>query len=250
MKKSSVISKFAIIVLILILGLIITSNSVFAANLSVNVNFDGKTIEMTSETPDMTWTVNNLLPGETEETVLTIANTGTRKVDVSFIATIESGEELANVLNIKVIKLANGDTQKEDEVFFNGKYSELMNISVSLEKEKSQVYKIVTSLPEEIGNEFQKKECKVKLSFRASGIEDAEPTPEPEPEKPEPTPEPEKPEPEEPTPPKEVVTDEIKPVQTGESRAIYAVIAVLVIAGIVLVVTLCMGKKKEKNNNK
>lgn len=246
MKKSSVISKFAVIVLILILGLIITSNSVFAANLSVNVNFDGKTIEMTSETPDMTWTVNNLLPGETEETVLTIANTGTRKVDVSFIATIESGEELANVLNIKVIKLANGDTQKEDEVFFNGKYSELMNISVSLEKGKSQVYKIVTSLPEEIGNEFQKKECKVKLSFRASGIEDAEPTPEPEPEKPEP----EKPEPEEPTPPKEVVTEEIKPVQTGESRAIYAVIAVLVIAGIVLVVTLCMGKKKEKNNNK
>ena len=245
MKKSSVISKFAVIVLILILGLIITSNSVFAANLSVNVNFDGKTIEMTSETPDMTWTVNNLLPGETEETVLTIANTGTRKVDVSFIATIESGEELANVLNIKVIKLANGDTQKEDEVFFNGKYSELMNISVSLEKGKSQVYKIVTSLPEEIGNEFQKKECKVKLSFRASGIEDAEPTPEPEPEKPEPIPEPE-----EPTPPKEVVTEEIKPVQTGESRAIYAVIAVLVIAGIVLVVTLCMGKKKEKNNNK
>lgn len=220
--------KISLISIIFAIAIFLVNES-YAANLSVNVNFDGKQIEMTSETPDMTWNVENLLPGETDETLLTIYNIGTRQSNVKFIATIENGEDLADILNIKIIKLA-GESQKEDEEFFNGKYSELMNMGLYLDAGKSQSYKIITSLPIETGNEFQNKECKIKLSFVASGIEDKEEEPT-EPEQ---------------DPPKEIVTDVIKPVQTGESKTVYIVVAVLVIAIVVLVVTYFIGKRKDK----
>ena len=86
---------------------------------------------MTSETPNMSWSIDNLLPGETEETILTINNIGTRQANIKFIANIEEGEELSDILNIKIIKLA-GEVQKQDEEFFIGKYSKLINIDLDL----------------------------------------------------------------------------------------------------------------------
>lgn len=233
LKSKKIVS---IVVLLFILSLICSYSMVFAANLNVNVNFDGKQIEMTSETPDMTWTINNLLPGEEDSSILTISNIGTRKASVEFTATIEEGKDLADVLDIQIIKLAN-DSQKEDKEVFSGKYSELQTLNVELDSDKIQNFKIITSLPIETGNEFQNKECKVKLSFLAKGIEDVEPEPEPEVE---PTPEPE--------PPKEIITDVIKPVQTGESKTIYIIVGVLVVAAIILIVTFFIGKGKKKDN--
>lgn len=242
MKKFLKISLISIIFVIAIFLL----NEVHAANLSVNVDFDGKEIEMTSETPDMTWSIENLLPGETDETLLTIYNIGTRQANVKFLASIENGGDLAEVLNIKIIKLA-GEVQKEDEEFFDGKYSELMNMGLDLAAGKAQSYKIITSLPIETGNEYQNKECKIKLSFVASGIEDKEEPVIPEeptiPEEPE---QPDIPQAPEEDPPKEIITDVIKPVQTGESKTVYIVVTVLVIAIVVLVITYFIGKKKDK----
>lgn len=221
MKK---ILKISLILIIFAIAIFLANES-YAANLSVNVNFDGKQIEMTSETPNMSWSIDNLLPGETEETILTINNIGTRQANIKFIANIEEGEELSDILNIKIIKLA-GEVQKQDEEFFIGKYSKLMNIELDLQEGKTQAFKIITSLPKETGNEYQNKECKIKLSFIASGIEDAKPAPE--------------------EPPKEIVTDVIKPVQTGESKTIYIVAGVLVVAVAFLVVTFFVGRNKKK----
>jgi len=223
LKSKKIVS---IVVLLFVLSLMCSYSMVYAANLNVNVNFDGKQIEMTSETPDMTWTINNLLPGEEDSSILTISNIGTRKASVEFIATIEEGKDLADVLDIQIIKLAN-DSQKEDKEVFSGKYSELQALNVDLDSDKMQNFKIITSLPIETGNEFQNKECKVKLSFVASGVEDKEEEPTSEPE-----------------PPKEIITDVIKPVQTGESKTVYIIVAVLVIAVVVLVVTFFVGKKE------
>lgn len=209
------ISKITISIIMFIV-LMCFINTVSAANLSLNINFNGKEIKMTSDTPDMSWSVDNLLPGNSDETLLTIKNTGTRDVDVTFIAKVESGEELADILNIKIIKLANND-QKTDKELFDGKYSELTNLELSLEKGKTQKYKIITSLSKETGNEFQNKECKVKLSFIAEGEG-----------------------------PEQVVTDKVEEVQTGETRTIYKVIAVVVVAFVILLVTFFVGKKKEK----
>ena len=103
MNKKSIVSKFVIITLLLSIIALITANSVYAENYNVDINCNGKTIKMTSNTPNMTWNITNLLPGETEETILTIANVGKKKVDASFKATIEHGTDVANILNIKII---------------------------------------------------------------------------------------------------------------------------------------------------
>lgn len=231
---------------ILITMIVVAIGKVNAANLGLNVNFDGKKIEMTSETPDMTWQIKNLLPGETDETELTIYNIGKKNTTIKFLPKIEEGKELADILNVKIIKLA-GENISKDEEFFNGKYSEIMNMGLSLDAGKTQKYKIITTLPSEAGNEYQKKECKVKLAFVASGIEDEEKKPEPEkpdepdvPEKPEKPEEPEEPEEE---PQKEITTDEVKPVQTGESKMIFAVVGVLALAVIILIITFFKGRK-------
>lgn len=220
MNRKSIVSKFVIIALLIAIIALITANSAYAANYNLDVNCNGKTIKMTSNTPNMTWNITNLLPGESEETTLTIANVGTKKVDVSFKATIENGTEVANILDIKIIKLANNDTQSEDEKVFEGKCSDLKSVNLTLEKGKKQSYKIITYLPKETGNEFQEKECVVKFDFTATGKQDTEP-------------------------PKEIITEEVKPPQTGETYAIYIIAGILGIAVIALVVSFIVGKKKE-----
>lgn len=215
--------------------IICLSNKIYAANLSVNVNCDGKKIEMTSETPEMTWTIENLLPGGSDETILTFHNTGKNFVNISFIPKIENGKDVADILDVKIIKLTS-ETVKKEEEFYNGKYSGVVNMGLGLESGKSQKYKIITSLPIETGNEFQNKECVVKFHIKASGTED----------KPEPAPETPKQEIPEEDPPKQIETDVIKPVQTGESRVIYIIVGVLVVAVVAFVGTFWYVKKKNK----
>lgn len=217
--------KIAFISVIFIIALLFV-NKTNAANLNVDVNFDGEKIKMTSQTPDMTWNINNLLPGEKDETILTVNNTGKKPVDVKFTANLVEGTELAKVLDIQIIKLVSDTNKKEDE-FFNGKYSELMNISVQLESEKKQSFKIITSLPKETGNEYQNKACKTKLSFVATGYKDKEPS---------------KPE----QPPEKVETEVIVPPTTGEGNVIYIVVGVLVVAVVGVVVSFVVSKKKKK----
>ena len=207
-KKIKVVIIAAIIIMLSTLANI--SN---AANLKVDVNFDGKKIEMTSETPQMSWNINNLLPGETDVTYLTIENTGKKETKIKLAASLEEGKELAEILDLEIIKIANSNNEK-DVKLFSGKYKDLSKLDISLNNKNEQTIKIVTKLPIEAGNEYQKKNCKIKLNLVAVGTED-------------------------------IQTEEVNPPQTGESRVIYIVGGMLVIAVVVLVVSFWK-KKKDK----
>ncbi len=233
MKK---LSKITATIITIILGFCLITNVSFAANLYVDVKCDGKTIQMTSKTPEMTWTINNILPGETEETTLKISNTGKKEVNVEFIATIEQGKEVADVLEIKIINISD-NLQGKSEQIYNGKYTDLTNVNTYLDKNDSQEFKIITTLPENVGNEFQEKECIVKFNFVARGMQDEEPKSEP------------KDEPAE-TPAKEIITTEVKTPQTGESYAIFIIMGILAIAIIILCITFVISKKRDNENNK
>ena len=207
-KKIKVVIIAAIIIMLSTLANI--SN---AANLKVDVNFDAKKIEMTSETPQMSWNINNLLPGETDVTYLTIENTGKKETKIKLAASLEEGKELAEILDLEIIKIANSNNEK-DVKLFSGKYKDLSKLDISLNNKNEQTIKIVTKLPIEAGNEYQKKNCKIKLNLVAVGTED-------------------------------IQTEEVNPPQTGESRVIYIVGGMLVIAVVVLVVSFWK-KKKDK----
>lgn len=243
---------FSVIVAIMLLNL-----KVFAANYTLDVNFDGKNIEMISPTPDMTWEIKNLIPGEEQYNIVTVSNKGTRKVDVEFVTSTVSGEDVANVLDIKIIKLINDDPSL-DETVYSGKYSEVAKVSFSIDVGKNQSYKIVVGLPRDVGNEFQGKECKMKMDFTAFGIEDGSDsntnvnTDEPETPNEQNVPETEE-TPEVPAntevqeTPKQngkiISTSTIKAPQTGESRWIFVIIGVLVVAFLGLLVSFVFTKK-------
>lgn len=222
--------KISIILTILFVG-ILTCSHVLAADMTVKVNCDGKTIKMTSETPDLTWKIENILPGESDESTLTIQNIGKKKVDVDVTVKIESGEELAKILNLQITKKQ--VSTNTEETVFNGKYSELKTLTLNLDISEKAIYTFKASLPTETGNEFQGKESVIKFALVASGEQDVPKTPDKEPEKkPEETP--------------KIITDKVELPQTGEGIIIYIIVGVLLIASIVALVTLILNKR-DKN---
>ena len=172
------------IFLLCVIMLAMFSGKVYCANYNIDVNFDGKKIEMVSETPDMVWDINNILPGEKHETVVKFSNVG-----------------------------------KKDTTF-NGKYNEIDKLREELVSKKSEEYKFITELPINAGNEFQEKKCSVKLTVVAIGVIDKEGE--------------EK---------KEIVTEEIKSPQTGQSRVIFIIAIVLIVSIVMLLITFLVRKK-------
>jgi hypothetical protein len=224
------LKKVFIVLTILFVG-ILASSQVFADDFRVKINCDGKTIKMTSETPDMTWRVNDILPGETDQSTVILQNIGKKKVDVNLSVKIESGEDLVKILDLKIIQKHSSDNQ--EKTVFEGKYSDLQSLNVSIDPQQKLTYTFIATLPLDTGNEFQGAECVVKFVLVSSGDADkkSEPTPEP-------TPEPE---------PEKIITDDVEPAQTGEGIIIYIIAGVLLIAAIVFLVTFFLNRKdKEK----
>ena len=203
------------------------NTTVLAANLNLNVDFDGKKIEMTSSTPEMEWAINNMLPGQKEETSLIINSIGSKEVKVELNAKIIEGEDVADVLNLKIIN------NKTNEVLYEGKYSNIPDINVKIPAKETNTFKIIVELPQEVGNEFQNKKCVIKLTFIAKGEKEngekkqnnnnADISIEPENTS------------QEENAIEEITTDIINPVKTGESHIIYIVLAVLIITLLILV---------------
>jgi len=213
------VKKIMVILTIIFTAVLINSN-VLAANLNVQVNCTGKTIKMISETPDMTWTIKNLLPGEKDESTVTIENVGVKKVDVDLTAKIESGEDLTNILDLKIIKIKSENSEEQE--LYSGKYSELKSVKVSIESNNKETYKFVVTLPTETGNEYQGKECVVKLGLIASGEAD---TAEPK---------------------KIITTNKVESPQTGEGVILFIVAGVLIIAFIIFLITFFINRKDKK----
>ncbi len=100
--------------------------------------------------------VHNMLPGDTEVKYFAVKVNHHKNVDVFFNAEVtEQTKNLANVLNIKVTHLENGN------VIYNGSFNE-MNIdgyselfATNSSTETVAYYKIEVSLPTSTGNEYQ-----------------------------------------------------------------------------------------------
>lgn len=157
MKKSKII--ISIILIITILGMYVES---LAASFNLNVLFDGKNISMESETPDMSWNLENFLPGNSDTSSITIQNGGKKTATVETTISIEEDTGLLEMIDLKV-------TNKAGEVVFTGKYTEFKTIEKSLKPGESETYTAVTSLNVNAGNEYQDKQYKLKFNFKAIG---------------------------------------------------------------------------------
>lgn len=158
MKKSKII----ISVLLILTILATTCVEVFAVTLQLDVKFDGRNIVMESETPDMNWNLENFLPGDSDTSSITITNKGDRTATVETSINIEEDTGLVEAINLEV-------TNKDGEVVYTGRYTELKNISEELKAGDNQTYTVRTSLDVSAGNEYQNKQYKLKFSFKAIG---------------------------------------------------------------------------------
>ena len=147
---------------IMFFGILTTNSS--AATFDLDVYFDGKTITMNSEDESIGLNALNLLPGETDNSIINITNKGSQKVTLFVLAKVVDDNDLLEVLNI-VIKDSNG-TQ-----LYSGNYNEFEKIEISLAKGAKETLNIQTSMPNEAGNEYQNKEANIKFTFEANGKE-------------------------------------------------------------------------------
>lgn len=157
MRKSKII--ISIMLIISILGIYVES---LAASFNLNVLFDGKNISMESETPDMSWNLDNFLPGNSDTSSITIHNGGKKTATVETTISIEEDNGLLEMIDLKV-------TNKQGDTVYTGKYTELETIEKSLKPGESETYTAVTSLNVNAGNEYQDKQYKLKFNFKAIG---------------------------------------------------------------------------------
>ena len=156
---------FKIILIFVILLLTLGMNQVWANYFEIEVNYNGKKLEMTSEDPDMIYNIKNFSPGDSEISYLIIKNTGSKPVEM-YIKNIEMLQD-ANLLNTLNIKITN-----QEEIIFDGSYSKINQIDLkTINAGQVNTYKIETIFSKNAGNEYQNKEYNIKFNFEARGNE-------------------------------------------------------------------------------
>lgn len=153
LKKKKIIA--ILVVMVICLSSAITS---YAKDITMNVNFNGRTIVMSSEDPNTTWTIDNFLPGDSDESNVSITNTGENPVEVDTDISIEEDSGLVAGINLEVTNSAN-------EVVFTGSYTDFETIEKEMQPGESETYKIKTSLDVSAGNEYQGKQYTLKINF-------------------------------------------------------------------------------------
>ena len=152
-----------IIVASVFLVMFLQEKYVFATNFGVNVEFDGKKIEMESETPEMEWNIEKLFPGETAETMLVVNSTGTKEVKVDIKLEILENKPLEESITLKIIN------SKSNEMLYDGKYKDFQVVNTKIPAKQTNTLKIIIGMPTEIGNVIQSNNCKVKFNIIARG---------------------------------------------------------------------------------
>lgn len=158
MRKSGKIAISMLLILVILSGIIKS----LAVNFELNVKFDGKNISMESETPDMNWDLDNLLPGQSDVSSINIKNSGKKEVDLETSINIEEDTGLLEKIELTVTNNA-GDT------VFTGKYKDLKKITKRLKVGETEKYTVSTKLSVDAGNEYQDKKYKLKFNFNAIG---------------------------------------------------------------------------------
>jgi hypothetical protein len=208
-KKSVLKVLFISIVLIFFLQ----GNRVLAANLSVNIDFDGKKIEMTSETPEMEWNIEKLFPGETAETNIVLNSIGSKEVKTEFQLET-TNKEIEEYLTVKVMN------NKTGEMAYDGKYTEFKNVTAKISSKETNVFKVTIGLPTEIESSIKSENLKIKFKLVAKGEKSnqiATATTE-----------------NEQTNTNEISTDIIKPIKKQKSFGIYIVFAIMICVLLIL----------------
>lgn len=154
------------IIVLFVITLLLGFNSAWADYFSLEVNYDGKNIEMRSETSDMLYKLENFLPGDKDVSYITIKNVGTEKVRVYLKDTeVITGND--SILDKLIIRIT-----KNENVIFTGKYKDIQNIKLTeISSEGNEAYKIETTFSNTAGNEFQSKDFEIKFNFISIGDE-------------------------------------------------------------------------------
>ncbi len=153
-----------IIVSILALILIQMLNiKVYAANLNLNIDFNGKEIEMASETPEMKWELKNIAPGKSNSTTIIINSIGNKEVKAEFATEITDGKEYEEYLNMKITN------SKNNETIYEGKYKEFTKVAEKISAKETKSYNVIVTLPEGTENKFANTGCTIKFNFTAKG---------------------------------------------------------------------------------
>lgn len=158
MKKKNVIS-----ILLIIFFIMCIPCSSFAADFDLSVKFDGKSnITMESETEDMNWDLNCLLPGQKDISTLNVSNDGKAPVKLKIIISIEENNGLLEMVDVSV-------KDKSGIEVYNGKYTEMKEIIKTINPGNIESYTVDVGMNVNAGNEYQNKEYKLKFNFVASG---------------------------------------------------------------------------------
>ena len=158
MRKNGKIAISMLLILVILSGIIKS----LAVNFELNVKFDGKNISMESETPDMNWDLDNLLPGQSDVSSINIKNSGKKEVDLETSINIEEDTGLLEKIELTV-------TNKAGDTVFTGKYKDLKKITKRLKVGETEKYTVSTKLSVDAGNEYQDKKYKLKFNFNAIG---------------------------------------------------------------------------------
>lgn len=137
---------------------------ILAKNVELNIIYDGRNISMESEDTDTNWTLNNLLPGQSDTSSVSIKNTGSYAVTFETGISIEEDNGLLEMIDLKV-------TNKAGNVVYEGSYTDLKTIETGLAPGATETFTVVTSLNRNAGNEYQGKQYKLKFNFTATGDE-------------------------------------------------------------------------------
>ena len=208
----------------IILTIFLQGKHVLAANLGVNIEFDGKKIEMLSETPEMEWNIDKLFQGEASEATLVINSVGSKEVKADIQLEIENNKELEEHITLKITN------SKTGEMVYDGKYSEFKQTSTKIPSKQTNIFKVVIGLPTEIENSVKGENIKIKFKLVAKGekktsnstnqiTENATELSETEQQN-----------------QNEITTDIIKPIKKSKSITIYVVFAIMMCILIVLVI--------------
>jgi hypothetical protein len=156
-------NKKYIVILTILIAFIVPLQS-FAKSFDLNIKYDGKNISMESETPDTSWTLSNLLPGQSDTSSVTIKNSGVETVTLETQISIEENNGLLDAINLTV-------TNKAGTEVYTGKYTDLKTLEVSLAPGATETYTVKTSMRVDAGNEYQNKQYKLRFNFVATADE-------------------------------------------------------------------------------
>lgn len=156
-RKATIITILTIVIMTMMQG------TVFAANYSVNVDFDGKNIEMFSENPKMEWNVRNLYIGEPTETTIILNSTGNKEVEVELKPEIIESKEIAELLNLKIIN------NKTNEIAYEGKYTDFQSVKTKIPAKETISFKVIIEKTAIDDKDIQNANFKIKFKIIASG---------------------------------------------------------------------------------